>query len=715
MNLVSLHLQNIGVFEELKLEFEPGLVGIFGPQGSGKTTTMNTVYALLTNDFSRLVLNRKEEAVRQQAESHAVSRAEIRAVHNGTEFRLSRTLAPSTRSRLELPGGVVRTKETEVRTELDNLLGSSRQLLGKYVFVDQWRLRELFQQTKSARSEAMAHLCGTDFLGKLYDAVNTRLNVDTRLLTESVMDVDQLRRELGEQRQRAAEYAARHEELQRQQLSDEQAQALQFSVDEYERVLAVMRNLPRKRSLLESHHSSLQSCLKNVAAQQEAISQQMEAVESFRREMDQLQSLEEQYRLRHREYLRRQQLISQIEDLEVRVSSPPPPRPAVEGLDVLEKLLEDLRREMGPHEAIVRSLGKISGKAVCETCGQSLDNLQSRLSKARQSLKPLQARQEELQQAIKLRQVYEKRKLEHDLAVKEAKQSLSTQRAELAELPEVELPAEPEPARTSAARQRHETARRQLAAAQKDHTESVRVSGEHQARVAALEAEIAADESKIRVETITATEYEEMSAMLTASRQVAFEVREAAARLDEVQQEISRREAAIRRCETLQARRESLVRWLDHLGRAKTVFHADGLPRVFHRRVLEQMESQVNQVLEEFESPFSVRTAEELSYNAMFRNGTFVPVQRLSGGQQVVLALAFRWVLNSLFASRIGMLVLDEPTAGLDAHHIALLEVALVRLGAAARSAGCQVIIITHDTRLERVFDQIIRFDRAVV
>jgi len=70
--------------------------------------------------------------------------------------------------------------------------------------------------------------------------------------------------------------------------------------------------------------------------------------------------------------------------------------------------------------------------------------------------------------------------------------------------------------------------------------------------------------------------------------------------------------------------------------------------------------------------------------------------------------LAFRWTLNSMFASQIGMLVLDEPTAWIDARNLDCLEVALTNLRGLVRAQGYQVIIITHHQQLQRVFDQVI-------
>jgi DNA repair exonuclease SbcCD ATPase subunit len=180
-------------------------------------------------------------------------------------------------------------------------------------------------------------------------------------------------------------------------------------------------------------------------------------------------------------------------------------------------------------------------------------------------------------------------------------------------------------------------------------------------------------------------------------------------------EQIATKEQELANLEHVLARSANARTWVSLLSQVRSVLHRDALPRIVHEAALRRMESGINEMLDTFESPFQVKTStEDLSYVAYFRNGTVMPAQGLSGGQQVVLSLALRWTLNSLFASQIGMMVLDEPTAGLDARHIDLLEVALRGLGEAARSRGCQVIIITHERRLEGVFDQVIELERIV-
>ena len=63
--------------------------------------------------------------------------------------------------------------------------------------------------------------------------------------------------------------------------------------------------------------------------------------------------------------------------------------------------------------------------------------------------------------------------------------------------------------------------------------------------------------------------------------------------------------------------------------------------------------------------------------------------------------------MNKLFGSDVGMMFLDEPTAGLDESNIEYFREALQLLAAKVRGRQ-QVVIITHATELQSTFDQVV-------
>ena len=145
-----------------------------------------------------------------------------------------------------------------------------------------------------------------------------------------------------------------------------------------------------------------------------------------------------------------------------------------------------------------------------------------------------------------------------------------------------------------------------------------------------------------------------------------------------------------------------------HLEDVRGVLHRDVLPKMAALNYLELMQTEINDMLLRFDSPFLVEATEDLSFTANFKDGRKIPAARLSGGEKVLLALAFRVVVNDVFAKDLGVLILDEPTAGLDEGNLSCIRIAVDKLKELSASRGLQVIMITHERELHNMFDNVI-------
>lgn len=150
-----------------------------------------------------------------------------------------------------------------------------------------------------------------------------------------------------------------------------------------------------------------------------------------------------------------------------------------------------------------------------------------------------------------------------------------------------------------------------------------------------------------------------------------------------------------------------------HLSNIRNIVHRDNLPRLIHQHAVANLMAGINENLENFGSPFKLDVTDDLEFFATFKNGVKQPVARLSGGQLVVCALAGRLELNRQFAGELGMLVLDEPTAGLDQFNLDCLETVFSRLAAQTKKRGHQVIMVTHESSLANVFDKVLTLERT--
>jgi DNA repair exonuclease SbcCD ATPase subunit len=138
---------------------------------------------------------------------------------------------------------------------------------------------------------------------------------------------------------------------------------------------------------------------------------------------------------------------------------------------------------------------------------------------------------------------------------------------------------------------------------------------------------------------------------------------------------------------------------------------AYALPKMVAQSYMNKLESQINKSLEELNIDFRVKSKEDLKFDAIFDDGVReVPVEVLSGGEKVVFSLAWRLAVNAEFANDIGILCLDEPTAGLDRDRLGCLRLAIEQMKLMSRKTGLQCIVITHAEDLMSLFDQVIEF-----
>ena len=103
---------------------------------------------------------------------------------------------------------------------------------------------------------------------------------------------------------------------------------------------------------------------------------------------------------------------------------------------------------------------------------------------------------------------------------------------------------------------------------------------------------------------------------------------------------------------------------------------------------------------------------DDLTFKVFFPGKPPVKASQLSGGQKVVLAIAFRAALDRVFGRDVGMMFLDEPSSGLDADNVEYLHNALQQLATKVHGER-QLVVITHVQELGGVFDQLIEINKG--
>ena len=149
-----------------------------------------------------------------------------------------------------------------------------------------------------------------------------------------------------------------------------------------------------------------------------------------------------------------------------------------------------------------------------------------------------------------------------------------------------------------------------------------------------------------------------------------------------------------------QDRHDAAVAVID---RVRDWFHYVNGPRVLTLQVLEAMTVDVNRYLGNFTAPFVVTPdPDSLGFRVLFTDGRATPetpptTDVLSGGEQVQLAVAFRLAIYTMFAGKLGLLSLDEPTAYLDDGNVDRFGVLLSQVRQIAKSMRVQVFMATHE------------------
>jgi len=151
-----------------------------------------------------------------------------------------------------------------------------------------------------------------------------------------------------------------------------------------------------------------------------------------------------------------------------------------------------------------------------------------------------------------------------------------------------------------------------------------------------------------------------------------------------------------------------------HLTEVRNVFHRTEAPKMVSYTYVETMLGEVNEALDFFDAPFRVEMDENLGFTARFLDGVRVqPDSNLSVGERILLAMAFRITVNSTFAGQVGVLIMDEPTAGLDESNLGNLPRAIERLRDLSHERGLQVLFVTHEPRIAHHFDNVIELPAA--
>ena len=144
-------------------------------------------------------------------------------------------------------------------------------------------------------------------------------------------------------------------------------------------------------------------------------------------------------------------------------------------------------------------------------------------------------------------------------------------------------------------------------------------------------------------------------------------------------------------------------------------FHYNNGPHTMAASVLSDMTQDVNTFLGHFGAEYSViNTDDGVGFKYRMHTGSDIPVGQwpdayhLSGGQRIQLAISFRFAAYMMFASKLGLISLDEPTVYLDDRNIGNFCTLLGPIRDLAKKMNLQILIATHERAVLPFMDSII-------
>lgn len=144
-------------------------------------------------------------------------------------------------------------------------------------------------------------------------------------------------------------------------------------------------------------------------------------------------------------------------------------------------------------------------------------------------------------------------------------------------------------------------------------------------------------------------------------------------------------------------------------------FHYNNGPHTMAASVLADMNNDVNTFLGHFGADYTVMNSDEgVGFRYSKHDHTGMPpgqwpdAYHLSGGQRIQLAVSFRFAAYCMFANKLGLLSLDEPTVYLDDRNVSNFCTLLGPIRELAQKMNLQILISTHERSVLPFMDSII-------
>ena len=705
-----------------RIEFSPGTTVLLGPNGCGKSNLLHAAFNCLTGDL--LTDDTVADNINWQADETTI---ETGFTIDGVDGVVGRKyIAPRVCDEAGQPVGTEREKHktkawlkfgdekkltaaSKVKSRLAEILGLSSMIVRDHVIVPQGKLRDLLFQQKQERIKTFQSL-----VPALTIVEKKRKDIRTELERNPPISLgrsrDEIQKALDEAIARQAEVAARVDGLGKQMAEFGDVSGYRKRISDAEAANVAAGELVAVQARKETQVAEVARLREQAATQNGQIETLVASVEAQRPRADEVKRVLAVLETNAQAFTARQQAEQQLEGVIQEKTTKVAPA-AYQVPDWFEKAVTDqasLAASVAAAEKVLVFLQ--SGKTKCPTCGTQFQDLAQQKAYQEQvlaQLRPsLQQHNEAVQGVRKAQQEAITAKQEFDLWWQRLDSQEQQLRTSLERLPTGE-PAD--------------EAKRQAWQAELDQftqlstsLDALRVQATQFApTLANAEAQLVHCDKEIARLTV-ASEGQMAEVALTSLRTELSQAEEARRALDtgtgELNangEEIARLERQLDSIETDKTLAVAVDKYRGMLEHTYTVLHRDQLPQEVMMSYLGDLNLLCAKYLDIFGIPFAVSIPRDFDITVTRPDGYTCQASRESGGRQAALSIVFRFAINQLFASQVGLVALDEPTAYLDEDNLAYVSDIVNQMHRVESETGLQIVMITHEKSLVSAFDRV--------
>lgn len=715
MLVERVELANYCQFRSLAIDLPAGLIAVVGPNGSGKSNFVEAIRLAVTGDNTNV--GTKALNISQFAAAGERSYVRVCFSHGSTRATVTRNLYPARPTAvLQEEGRPDVVGDEAVTSRIEAILGTTMDVVHDTIIVAQDDIFGFLEKTPAKRAELFQKLfC-------LQDAMPThKLLLDSAAAAAGGIPVpdatmDQLRARLL-----AAETAGL---VATQQLAGCPTVAA-ITAEATAAAVVTNKAIGYRQALTEARLAAERLAAAGpardaaVAAAAVAVSRWQELAQRETAERAEAAAAKAglQAAALYRNYtamaVQLDEQLRRTEHEAQQLTSPVPP-PDYRPASTVMADITQMQREVYPKRELYAQLTKAAKQVVvtCPTCGTPEADLATKIAALVAELAPLDASLQQLAVTFTACDVYDKAQQRYV----EGSQRHGQRLAELRQQREA-LGVVPPPVVDEAAAGKIVAAHQQCVAELTAATTIRDATSKRLAELDGMTAQLQQEHDRRQREVATIpTTFEADAAAAAQTAESCQRLMQQRRDLETTRTlalgEVTTVQQSLAVFETARENGQIDIAWKAHVETMAELVHRDAAPRFASQQALARLQQYVNANLEMLQAEYRVQADDGLSFIAYFNDGVRQqPAERLSGGQKVVLALAFRLATNLQLAAGLGALYLDEPTAYLDKTHIRGFEPALTKLREFSQSHGLQCVIVTHEAELAPLFDMTVQLE----